>query len=233
MGVGIDLPPVAIIGLLVGVFLIVGVVAFGMGIVKLFTPVIDEGSINNFNGLVNEIRSILENQDVFVSNFKESGRPFYLMDGVILVGYDYDKDKQHAACSDETATKPSQLLNKAGLCLHVEDNANNFDEDKQEPIQCFAFDENIVFLAPSDKEYYGGFGGSEKFAINAYGKQETYEDLFLYGSECDIGEPDLGSTRLYVERFKKGDKVYIYLQEFDEGSIRERIDRIDKYLKQL
>lgn len=231
MGVGIDLPPVAIIGLLVGVFLILGLVAFGLGVVNLFTPVIDEGSINNFNGLVSEIRSILENQDTFVSNFKDNGRPFYLMDGVILVGYDHDKDKQYTTCSKEYATKPAQLLGKAGLCLHVEDNANNFDKDPQVPIQCFAFDENIIFLTPSDGKKYGGFGGIHKY-VDIYGKQEAYEDLFLYGSECDAGEPDLGSTRLYVERYQKGDAVYIYLQEFDDQSnISKRIDRIDKYLK--
>ncbi len=235
MGVGIDLPPVAIIGLLIGVFLIVGLVAFGTGIVKLFTPVIDEGSINNFNGLVSEIKSVLENQDAFVSNFKDNGRPFYLMDGVILVGYDYNQYRQYTTCSNEYATKPSQLFGKAGLCLHIEDNANNFDYDPQEPIQCYAFDENIIFLAPSDGLRYGGFGGSHKY-VNDYGKQEAYEDLFLYGGECDIGEPDLGSTRLYVERFKKDDKVYIYLQEFDEKNkknISERIDRIDKSIKAL
>jgi len=230
MGVGIDLPPVAIIGLLVGVFLIVGLVVFGMGVVKLFTPVIDEGSINNFNGLVALIKSQIEKTEVCSSNFDSGGQPFYLLNGAILVGYNYDDEKQLTSCSKETATKPSNLIGKAGLCLHIEDNANNFDKDPQEPIQCYAFEENIVFLANKDDKTYGGFGGGGSRHLHPILGQ-MYEDLFLYGGECDIGEPNLGSTRLYVETVKEDNEIYVYISELDkesEKTIKERNDKIKK-----
>lgn len=237
MGDEITVTPSAIIGTLVGVFFIIAVVAFGTGIITSFKKVVDEGSINNFNVLTNYISSMLENNDIFVNNYpsktsKQGPLPYYLMNGVILVGYNSEERKVHTDCSNEDAKRPAQLNGKAGLCLHIEDNANNFDDDPQEPIQCFSYDEEIIFLAPSDDNDEGGFGGSKR-QLDVYGQVENYEDLFLYGSECD-STYDLETTKLYIEKYKKDDKIYIYIEEYSEGNdpkIAARIDRIDKFIK--
>lgn len=227
--------PAAIIGIIIGVLFIIAVVSFGMGIIGLFKPVIDEGSINSFNELSKKIDSLIKDDRVFINNFK-APLPYYLMNGVILVGYNYNEVKQHTACTGESASRPTQILGKAGLCLHVDDNSNDFDSDPQPPIQCYSFDQKVIFLAPSDGSYKGGFGG-ESNSKNVYGLQEQYEDLFLYGSECSIGEPNLGATKLYIEKYKKGDVTYIYIDEYDPDNkenqerIKERIDRIDKLIK--
>ena len=232
-----NLTPAAIIGMIIGVIFIVAVVGFGVSIIEMFTLVVDEGSINNFNVLTNYIRSMIENKDIFVNNYpaknlKQGPLPYYLMNGVILAGYNSEERRIHTDCSNEDATRPSQLLGKAGLCLHVEDNANNFDDDPQEPIQCYAFDEEVVFLAPSDDNNEGGFGGSKR-QLDIYGETEDYEDLFLYGSECDYSY-DLGTTSLYIEKYAREDKIYIYMSEYskeNDNEIAERINRIDKFIK--
>lgn len=237
MGDEISVTPSAIIGTLIGVFFIVAVVAFGSGIWLSFKPVIDEGSTNSFNVLTNYISSMIENKDIFVNNYpskdsKQGPLPYYLVNGVILVGYNSEERTIHTDCSNEDAKRPAQLLGKAGLCLHVEDNANNFDEDPQEPIQCYAFEDEIIFLAPSDNNDEGGFGGSKR-QLDVYGVTEEYEDLFLYGSECD-STYDLETTKLYIEKYSRNGKIYVYIEEYSEEKkdrIKERIDRIDKFIK--
>ncbi len=218
----------AIIGLIVGVMLTLGVLAFGAAMLGLWKQEADEGSYNNFNGLVMEIKNLIANEDDFASRVRE----FYLKNDLIIVGYNYNKDKQHTDCSDEDAIRPLELLGKPGICLHVEDYWKNFDKDPQEPLKCTSFDEKLIFLAPYDNNDEGGFGGS-KVTINAYGKSENYEDLFLYGSECD-STYDLGSTRLYIEKYKKGDEIYIYVNEHStEEQQKANLARFERLKKEL
>ena len=210
----LDLTPSAIIGIILGVLISLAIVAFALGIIGLLTPVVDEGTVNNFNALTAKIEVLIDDPNPFVSNIDDP-QTFYLMDGVILVGYNSDSGKQHTDCSNEFATKPSQLIGRGGLCLQQEDYGNNFDSGYKTPapIQCYAFDKPVIFLAPKDDSYQGGFGGSESKLTYPFTNGQKYEDLFLYGSECDLGEPDLGPTKLYIEVLDEGEEVYVYINE--------------------
>lgn len=211
----------SIIGLIIGVILVIAVLFAGAGFMDLLYPPADEASVNNFNALSSKIRSMVETTTDFKCNLDGKGaHPFYLMDGVILVGYNYDQEKQHTACSNEFATKPSKYYGKSVICIHEEDYANNFDNDPQEPIQCYPFDEKIIFLAPHDNLYYGGFGGSASKDTHPL-KEGYYEDLFLYGSECDQIDPDLGTTKLYLEVYKQDDEVYVYINEHNKDDTNQ------------
>lgn len=216
-----------IIGLVIGVMLALGIVAFAAGILGWFAPVEDEGSLNNFNNLVLEIKKLIRDKD----NLDSAVVDFYLKDDAIVVGYDHNKDKQRSDCWDEGATKPVDLFGKAGLCLHLNDNVHDFDDDPRKPVKCEPFDDKIIFLAPYDGDDEGGFGGSKK-SVNVYGKQEDYEDLFLYGDECDTTY-DLGVTKLYIEKFKKGEEIYIYINEYNEKTEKANRERFARLKKEL
>ena len=213
----------SIIGLIIGVILTIAVIFAGASFMNLLSPSADEASVNNFNALSSKIKSMMESPGDFQCNLAGKGaHPFYLMDGVILVGYNYDQEKQHTDCSNEFATKPSKYYGQAVICLHEENYVDNFDDDSDTPppIQCYPFDEKIIFLTPHDNLYYGGFGGSISKKTHPL-EGGNYEDLFLYGSECDQIDPDLGTTKLYLEVYKKDDEVYVYMSEHNPDNTNQ------------
>ncbi|MDP4012671.1 MAG: hypothetical protein Q8R00_03655 [Candidatus Nanoarchaeia archaeon] len=230
----INLTPSAIIGIILGVIITLASLAIGMGFMGLFEFVVDEGSVNNFHGLWAAVGALIEKAEPFISNL-ENPRAFYLQDGLILVGYNHNRDLEVTMCTGEPATKPPQLFGKAGLCLHTATKAGgDFDRDQHPPEDCLDFDEKIIFLAPSDDSMQGGFAGAKMSVKHPLTGNQEYEALFLYGSECDIGEPDLGSTRLYLEVFKGEDAIYVYINEHATNEqIKANIERYSKLKAEL
>lgn len=231
----INLTPSAIIGIILGVIISLAVVAIGLGFIGIFDFVVDEGSENNFIGLWANIRAMIDEPEPLVSKIL----PFYLMDSVIVVGYGYNSAIEVTSCYEEPATKPVALVGKGGLCLHKETN-RGYDFDKDEgggpdpPIRCLDFEEKVIFLAPSDNSNKGGFAGAVQSVKHPLTGNQEYESLFLYGSECDLGEPDLGATKLYLEVFKDEGAIYVYMNEHStDEQIKANNERLAKLKAEL
>jgi hypothetical protein len=229
---GIDLAPTSLLGIILGGIILIGLFYLGAKLAGIFISNQEyDSTINNFNVMIKHINNMMNDNDFSFRKFA-----YNLDNNFILVGFSYsDRDgTMHSTCRNENIKQSRPLLCEGYSCLCIYENTGFYDFDKDldnRPLQCNKFDEKIVFLAPLNLESNDGFSGDVSVWQPKYYPDQRYEYLIAYGNGCNTFGNNFGIKELYLEKFKDGDNIYVYMTEYSEdlnSQVQKRINYITK-----
>ena len=190
-----------------------------------------DSTMNNFDRLVNSVTTL-----VGETNTLSIGTTSYsITDDYILVGFSYDDNGiMKKECPNENVknSRPKSCQSKSCLCIY-----KNFggvtdwtgaDFDSKENVgtlRCKAFDEKIIFLAPPID---ANFKGTETQWKPSHYQWPSYNYLVLYGICGGPWGASWGVRVLYLEKYKEGDNIFIFMGDMTNQEIIKRKDALAK-----
>jgi len=228
----IDIAPTELLGLVLGVMVVLALFYLGAKFSGILIGKQElDSTINNFNVMVKHANSMLKDRD-----FAYRKVTYAIDKKFILVGFSYTDNNQimRSRCSDEAIgqSKPVLCEGKACLCIYENTIGSDFDGDKENvPLTCNKFDEKLVFLAPLNFNANDGFSGDmNSWSPNYYPEQSSYESLVVYGNGCNTFGSNFGIKEMYLEKFRQGDNIFIYMAPYSNASDSELQKRMG-YMK--
>lgn len=189
----------------------------------LFPATIEESTEINFRRLADEINSLDVGKTTTKYDFFTS-HPFYIKNNFILAGFNKGKDvKSIDMCEKGKATKPISSdgcdLDSACLCIYTGTAVGDSSPDDCIALngvdyiftmRYYDFDSEEIYYSMPAHIYKNLLGGKFSPVPPKPQYPSLYSYLFIYG-ECDYWWSDYtwGSTKLYVEKMKIDDKVYV------------------------
>jgi len=168
---------------------------------------------------------------------------FFVSQDTIFVGHDGPVSYNHKTLCTDEIVKNKYCDGQACLCLYEDTNGDDFEDDdnilwgiwgaENEPVmECYTYQNNVRFLAPSDFKKDSYFAGNDRGAgPSHYPAYTQYRDAIIYGDGCD--EENFDSTRLYIEKFydERNNINYIYFDRY-EGERIAMLDTRIEYMEQ-
>lgn len=229
----IDIAPSTLLGIVLGIVIVFGLLYLGAKLAGIFINKQElDATLNNFNVLVKHTNNLLKDKDFSSRRFTYS-----LANNFILVGFSYSDNNEimRTKCTNENMKQSKPLLCEGFSCLCIYQNtlSNDFDSDgENKPLQCNRFDEKIVFLAPLNFNINDGFGGDRNaWQPSFYSNQNGYGYLVVYGNGCNTFGDNFGIKEIYLEKFKQGENIFIYMVPYSNDTNSEVQKRI-KYVQE-
>lgn len=193
-------------------------------------------TMNNFDVLVKSVTALAgEAKTLSIGTTSYS-----ITDDYILVGFSHDDNGiMQKTCPDENVvnSRPKSCRGKSCLCIYknfggiTDWTTADFDSrGNVGTLKCNAFDKKIVFLAPPmDKN----FKGAETQWKPAHYQWQSYNYLVLYGRCGNPLRTSWGVKNIYLEKYKEGDNIFIFMGDLAKEEIIKRKDAMVEKQKSI
>jgi hypothetical protein len=249
--------PVELVGHILGAAVVILIIIIAAAFATFyFGEKNKEFAINNFIALSNKIETLSKSREQFDV---QRAFPFYLPSNFVVVGFNkgWDNNKISDGCEPEPVRKPSGIDGKEGkkcensACICLFTNNDDFmdgDDYNVELVQCHPFPKAdyiiTLYLGTSVKDK--DIGKDYKYPVEIYknivGERiylpdysligfSDYAFFYIYGQcEDHYWDENLQSKKLYVEKFTRNDRTFIFIApEYEEASIiDERYNAMNK-----
>jgi hypothetical protein len=175
-----------------------------------------QGTLANLEIIGNKVQELLESNE---DSIGEQDFPYFIGSNFVLVGFDkvwndnqIVKEGSFFGVGNEKIAKPLDCFLKACLCIYEDTFGRDFNNNPI-PLDCYIFDENIIFLGINGEDSNAGYIKAANIkAANEFRGQiisNTYEYLVIYGNELKTAKP------FYLHKHKVNDQTYIFISHQD------------------